>query len=235
MQLPRTLEIGSQQVPVIFERRNVRCLRLRVVPNGSLQVIAPAEMPIAEIARFIHEKKDWIEKSLGDFAANPRKQAPTIAQGARIMFLGIERELQIFENQPKAKLEITGDCFFLHLRNGTKDYRSTFKEKYRALAAKLLSRRIWELAHQFGLEYNQLAIKDQRTRWGSCSHQKNINLNWRLVLAPPAVMDYVILHELTHLDELNHTKRFWDLVKIRDPEYKKHRQWLSEHAPKLEL
>ncbi len=229
-----TIEINGQRVDLALTRKKVRVLRLRVVPN-QLKITAPERMPEREIVAFIHEKRDWIERNLNDLAQHPRHAPPAIEQGARIPFLGTERELQIFENQPREKLEITPDCFFLHLRRQSANHKTVFRKKYRELSAKLLSKRIWELAHQFGLEYNDLSIKDQRSRWGSCSSARNINLNWRLVLAPQAVVDYVIVHELTHLDELNHTKRFWDLVRLRDPQYKTHRKWLSEHAPRLEL
>lgn len=88
---------------------------------------------------------------------------------------------------------------------------------------------------KLNLEYNKVFIKDQKTRWGSCSSQGNLNFNYRLVMAPLPVIDYLVTHELAHLAEMNHSKRFWSLVERVCPEYKKHRQWLKEHGSELTL
>lgn len=230
-----TIRVSGQEINTELVRKNVRRLRIRVMPSGSLHILAPHSMPIAEIARFLHDKKNWIIASIEEYKRHPRRSPPTIEQGAKILFQGRELELHIFEGQKKNALERTDECFFLHVKNNVRDVRGEFRRQYRRLASKLLSRRTWELAHQYGLSYNKLSIKDTRSRWGSCSSANNINLNWRLVLAPAEIMDYVIVHELTHLDELNHTKRFWDLVQLRDPNYRLHRKWLHAHAPRLEL
>ena len=81
-----------------------------------------------------------------------------------------------------------------------------------------------------GLSYNRVCIKDQRTLWGSCSTQGNLNFNWRVVMAPPDVLDYLVIHELAHLREMNHSRSFWREVSSFCPEYQSHRRWLREHS-----
>jgi predicted metal-dependent hydrolase len=90
-----------------------------------------------------------------------------------------------------------------------------------------------EEAAELGVEYRRIEIRDQRTRWGSCSPRGTLSFNWRLVLAPFEVLDYVVVHELCHLREPNHSPRFWRLVASRRPEWHAQRDWLRVHGPEL--
>lgn len=92
------------------------------------------------------------------------------------------------------------------------------------------------LAHwsaRMGLAFGRVAIRDQKSRWGSCSSKGNLNFNWRLVFAPLPVLDYVVIHELAHLREMNHSRRFWTLVESFSPDYKDHRRWLYDNYRSL--
>jgi predicted metal-dependent hydrolase len=102
-----------------------------------------------------------------------------------------------------------------------------------ARARRELVPRVGELAHQHGLRVTRVSIRRQRSRWGSCSRRGAISLNWRLVHAPPHVRDYVIVHELMHLREMNHSARFWAHVDAAFPERDAAEQWLKTHAPFL--
>ena len=84
-----------------------------------------------------------------------------------------------------------------------------------------------------GRFYRNITIREQKTRWGSCSSEKNLNFNWKLILAPPEVLDYVVVHELCHLKEMNHSKAFWDEVGKVMPEYETYKLWLKENGWKL--
>jgi predicted metal-dependent hydrolase len=88
-------------------------------------------------------------------------------------------------------------------------------------------------AAALGVAYTRLTLRDQRSRWGSCSSKGALSFNWRLVLAPHDVLDYVVVHEVCHLREPNHSRRFWDLVEKRRPQWRKQRDWLREHGPEL--
>ena len=88
-------------------------------------------------------------------------------------------------------------------------------------------------AARLGLRFNSLAIRDQRTRWGSCSRSGNLSFSWRLIVTPPAVLDCVVVHELCHLREQNHSRRFWRLVEAARPGYRDQRAWLDEHGWEL--
>jgi predicted metal-dependent hydrolase len=88
-------------------------------------------------------------------------------------------------------------------------------------------------AEALGVRYERIQIRDQRSRWGSCSTRGTLSFNWRLVLAPYEVLDYVVVHELCHLREANHSRRFWSLVESRRPGWRRQRDWLHEHGPEL--
>lgn len=100
---------------------------------------------------------------------------------------------------------------------------------YRQKARRVIRERLYHFSQLYGLSYNKLAIRDQKTRWGSCSSKKNLNFSWRLILAPPEVLDYVVVHELCHLKHMDHSKAFWQLVSRHAPDYLKHKRWLKEN------
>lgn len=104
---------------------------------------------------------------------------------------------------------------------------------YRAQAADIFARKAAYYAARMGVTFNRITIRDQKTRWGSCSSKGNLNFNWRLVLAPVPVLDYVVVHELAHRREMNHSSRFWDIVEEMMPDYQIHRRWLREHGGSL--
>ena len=97
-------------------------------------------------------------------------------------------------------------------------------------AKEIIRARVKHWAAELKLEYNRVTIKDQRTVWGSCSRKKNLNFNWRLAAVPPEALDYIVIHELCHLREMNHSKRFWDLVRLTCPDYPARRKWLRKNC-----
>lgn len=103
----------------------------------------------------------------------------------------------------------------------------------RRAARELVHMLVEDEAAALGVEVNGIQIRDQRTRWGSCSANGNLSFNWRLVLAPFEVLDYVVVHEVCHLREANHSRRFWRLVEERRPDWRDQKAWLTEHGPEL--
>jgi len=111
--------------------------------------------------------------------------------------------------------------------------KESLKSWYKSQAQKLLPEQVDYYAKLLNISYNKLRVKDQKTRWGSCSNKGNINLNWRIIMAPNQVTAYVIIHELTHLIFLNHSKDFWKTVEQYLPDYKKWRKWLAKNGRDL--
>ena len=113
------------------------------------------------------------------------------------------------------------------------DRRGISELEGRRAARELVTMLADEEADALGVEVNRIQIRDQRTRWGSCSAAGNLSFNWRLVLAPLEVLDYVVVHEVCHLREANHSRRFWHLVESRRPHWRDQKTWLAEHGPEL--
>ncbi|MGH2970661.1 MAG: M48 family metallopeptidase [Gaiellaceae bacterium] len=113
------------------------------------------------------------------------------------------------------------------------DRRTVSEVEGRRAARELVHMLVEEEADALGVEVNRIQIRDQRTRWGSCSPDGNLSFNWRLVLAPFDVLDYVVVHEVCHLREANHSRRFWRLVETRRPNWRDQKAWLTSHGPEL--
>jgi predicted metal-dependent hydrolase len=113
------------------------------------------------------------------------------------------------------------------------DPRTVSETEARRAVRELVGMLIEEEAPALGVQPARIQIRDQRSRWGSCSTRGTLSFNWRLVLAPFEVLDYVVVHELCHLREPNHSRRFWKLVETRRPDWRSHRDWLHEHGPEL--
>lgn len=101
------------------------------------------------------------------------------------------------------------------------------------MPVEFLEERVLHWSRALGVDYLKLTVKDQRTLWGSCSTKGNLSFNWRLLVMPPAVLDYIVIHELAHRVELNHSRRFWSVVEGHCPEHRLHRRWLRAHGPAL--
>ena len=113
--------------------------------------------------------------------------------------------------------------------------RTALEKRYIAAAKDYFPKRAAYFAPITGGIYQRITIRDQKTRWGSCSAKGTLSFNWRLMLAPPAVLDYVVVHELCHLTHMNHSNAFWELVESDCPDYRAHRKWLKEHGQELIL
>ncbi len=114
-------------------------------------------------------------------------------------------------------------------------YERRLEAPYRQAAKEYIPKRVAYYAQLLDVTYATISIRDQKTRWGSCSSKGNLSFSWRLILAPPKVLDYVVVHELCHRKEMNHSPRFWALVESMIPDYKTHRKWLKENGEKLTI
>lgn len=121
----------------------------------------------------------------------------------------------------------------------TETERLALEKRYRTAAKEYIPKRVaYYVSHYdtlFTNRYSRITIRDQKTRWGSCSSKGTLSFNWRLMLAPPAVLDYVVVHELCHLTHMNHSKDFWRCVEWILPNYKEQKKWLKEHGHELTL
>lgn len=154
-----------------------------------------------------------------------------------ITFLGEELEIE-FSDKSFLKPRVLRNGNKLVVFRGdsnNKSPRAILHEYLVKVAADHIVNRVKEISKQFNFEFRRISIKDTSSRWGSCSSQKNLNFNWRLAFAPVKVLDYVVVHELSHTVEMNHSSRFWDLVAKVMPDYKLSEVWLKRNGREIDM
>ncbi len=214
--------------------RRARHMRMEIRPHNGLTVVLPHFVPEKQAETFLAEKERWILKHLNT-AAPPVSEQTSLGEGSLVPYKGVPHRIVL---RPYSRA-----YFSVQLNNHTFEIQTPENEEapvsqileswFRWQAKSQIPQLVRSLARQFGLKPGRISIRDQKTRWGSCSSKGNLNFNWRLLMAPTAVLRYVIIHELTHLNELNHSKKFWALVAERCPEFRRHEIWLKEHGNDL--
>ena len=211
-------------------RRDPRRKRLCLMVRGDAQVElrVPLRTARREIDRFIRENVRWLRDRLGQ-ARLAHAERPKLEGGARLPLLDGALELEL---RPAARSRVTrrDGRLLVNYREGQL-LEGLLEAWYRREARRHLNGRVAALAERTGLHPTGLAIRGQRTRWGSCSSTGRLNLNWRLLFAPSRAVDYVVLHELCHLRHMNHSADFWRLVTTFDPDYATHRRLLRQVEP----
>ena len=216
---------GVEYVRVRRARRYI----LRVRPDGTLRVTVPRGGSRLEAERFADRHHHWIER---ERARVLTEHAPAAwGHGTTILLRGVEYTISV-TTRDNGCHRVTYADRTLELPAGG-ELRSAVEADLRALAKALLIPRITELAAQHDISVRRVLIRSQRSRWGSCSHAGVIALNFRLVQMPPAVCEYVLLHELMHRRHQNHSKRFWRLVESVCPSFRQAEAWLKSHGRNL--
>jgi predicted metal-dependent hydrolase len=212
-------------------RSKRKTLSLIVETNGTLTVRAPLRMKESDIHRFIEAKQDWIKRKqakVREEAVSPRRYV----DGELFWYLGREIPLRIIS---EGKPALVMDGLFKLTKSAQPQAESVFTAWYKKQARRVLTERVEIFARTHDFEVGKIRISSARTRWGSCSSKETLSFTWRLVMAPLDVIDYVVVHELCHLKEMNHSKVFWAQVEAILPDYKIRRKWLKVNGAKLHL
>ena len=228
--------INGQTIIYTLKRSfKARRVRLEVRQQTGLTVIVPRSYPIGQLAGFLKSKERWISRNLARFNQLELLSAPKeLRNGDTIAYLGQDLELVKQENHHGESVVLDGNKLVLSpdlFNNGLLEL--ALEQWYRSEAAKLITEKTTKLSSQMGIDYKRILIRGQKTRWGSCSRKKNLSFNWKLIMAPEPVVEYVVIHELLHLKEMNHSKRFWELVARYCPGWREHKKWLKQHESDL--
>jgi predicted metal-dependent hydrolase len=222
------LVLNSRRVPVILVRNpRARRYALRVRPDGSARVTVPRGGSVAEAWRFAGRHIGWLERQLQGLANRPAK-VPHWTVGTEILFGGELVRIEAGTNGEAGLVRLGSEL--ISVADMSADLRPAIERLLWRRAAQELPPRVIELAAFHQLTVRRVTVRNQRSRWGSCSRHGTISLNWRLIQAPGFVRDYIILHELMHLRQMNHSVRFWREVERVCPEYRDAERWLKGHA-----
>lgn len=214
--------------------RNPRARRyiIRIRPDGIVRVTIPRRGTEAEARGFVHRHRAWVDDQLAKLRRAASVSARGLADGDRVLLRGVPTPVTVepaHHGRVRVRLGDAPAC----LMAPADDFRPAVSAMLRALAQRELPPRLHALAAEHGLAVSRVTIRSQQGRWGSCSTTGSINLNWRLVQMPVEVRDYVLLHELMHLREPNHSRRFWRHVTRACPWHLEARRWLHREGKAL--
>lgn len=194
-------------------------------------VVIPAQDDL-DPERLLEENGRWVLQKRSEFDRH-REQIPerTFEPGETLPFLNESHEIHVEKRRPST----VSDGVFRLSRSHVErtSVRNALEHLYRTEARDHFTRRADHFADEMDVEYDSIELRNQRTRWGSCSTTGTLSLNWRLMMARPAAIDYVIVHELAHLRETNHSRTFWSLVAEQVPEYEREISWLEDNSARL--
>jgi predicted metal-dependent hydrolase len=211
-------------------RRSDRARRVRVTveSDGTVVVVMPRRAPERSAAAAVQELSPWIERRLSEVHA---QRAVIDSRNGTVPYLGATLTLV-----PQASARrVSARSTTLKVPADPVTQRHALELWYRRQAAREVASRLDGACAEAGLSYTKLTIRAQRTRWASCSRSGAMSFNWRLLMAPPEILDYVVWHEVCHLAHMDHSPRFWGLLAQYRPDYETQRRWLSRHGATLTL
>jgi predicted metal-dependent hydrolase len=242
-------------------RRSERARRARILVDGDgVEVVVPRRFPLREVEPFVEEKRAWIERTLRRLRESETElPAPRLEDGGLVPYLGERLRLSVRVEPgrqrehvgrrgdalrvalpaaperllPSGQLPLLGAEQALTPAEGA--LRAALERWYRKRARAEVAPRLDAACARAGTSYARLQIRGQRTRWASCSSSGAMSFNWRLLLAPADILDYVVEHEVAHLELLDHSPRFWRLLASRCPDWREHEGWLRRHGHALKL
>jgi predicted metal-dependent hydrolase len=214
----------------VVRRPHARRYLLSLQTDGSARLVIPRRGTEAEALRFLDRSEDWLLRRVVQWRDRAKARQPW-QDGSRFLYRGEETILSVEAQQDGVTLSFGEQA--LRLSQELPDYRAPVLARLRRLAERELKSRTHELAKQHGVAIHSVTVRAQRSRWGSCSRRGTISLNWRLIQTPPFVVDYLIVHELMHRREMNHSKRYWKHVAEAFPDYRAAETWLK--SKKIDL
>jgi predicted metal-dependent hydrolase len=215
---------------IIRSRR--RSIALVITPDGHLIVRAPLKAPAGLIEEVVLEKRNWIKKKIAEMLQRPAPSVHTYEEGEVFFFLGRAYPLHIVDYAGTSIERTDRLCVS---RTLIPDIPNRLKRWYIEEARQEIHARCMWFSMMTGYSPTSIRITDACQRWGSCTHKGGLNFSWRLIQAPLEIVDYVIVHELVHLRQPDHSKKFWAKVKEIMPDYERRREWLRENERLLRI
>lgn len=226
---PSQDEGAAEELPVTI-RRSARAKRiqLRIRPDGKAELVLPPHASEERGRAFLEEKAGWLWERLAR-APQPKpfsdgQVIPVVGINHVIRHASGSRGATAFDEGPPASIHVTGEPAHLSRR---------VADLLKRRAKSEITSRAHPYAEAIDRKIKRISVKDTTSRWGSCTHDGVLSFSWRLVMAPEAVLRYVVAHEVAHLVEMNHSQRFWSLVRRLDPDYDTAKHWLSRHGREL--
>jgi predicted metal-dependent hydrolase len=232
--LSLSFDLGDGRHLEICVKTSPRAKRLKLVSGiEGVCAVVPPDFSSHELTRFVTSKREWLRRT-SRYYERLRDRCGGFDR-SDLLYQGVRyRSVVVADRRFSATVSDALRTITFHVPDKRK--ASSYQEEwYRQQTYEMIEARLPMLAARMNAQYNKVSVKKQKSRWGSCSKKGNLNFNLMLAAAPPAVLDYVMIHELAHVSVLDHSPRFWAIVQAADPEYKSHREWLSSFAPLIKV
>jgi len=217
---------------LIRSRKRRKTISLHIKEDGKIVVYAPYRTPKWEIEKFFNEKESWIVEKRSEKERSIKEAEKAFISGEKFLFLGELVPLEIQDNNKEPPLKLSFGKFVLD-KNHIEEARDLFIKWYKEEAKERIIGRIDYYSKRLQLFPKGVKITSAKYRWGSCSRDDRLSFSWRMIMASFSIIDYILIHELVHIKEKNHSKRFWNYLESVHPDYKKHRLWLKENGSSL--
>jgi predicted metal-dependent hydrolase len=230
-----TIELGGTTVSYVVRRSpRAKYMRITISPHNGVVVTLPARLKrYINPEQLLREKESWVLQHVAK-AAIPPPPAP-MSDGSKVNYQGREYNVRRVFGGSWLDVKIAANELQVFL---PADFDGELKEVVRTWiknqALETIVQEAARAAAMIGVRYNRVTVRDQKTKWGSCSKKGNLSFNWRLILFPPQVLRYVVIHELCHIKHFNHSPRFWNLVERYDPSYEESIAWLKQNSAHME-
>jgi len=227
-----SITLAGKNVAYTIKRSSkARRSRLEIRPETGLTVIIPRRCPVSFVNELLQQKSRWVLRTLARQQAAPLPcPRSELKSGDTVAYLGKDLQVWCCSSQGRnALVKMDGDKLLVNTGPFRKDVWQLVADWYRRQAKIIFPKRTREINSNIKVSYNKITVRGQKTRWGSCSRKGNISLNWKLMMVPEPVLNYVIIHELTHLKEMNHSVRFWKHVAEQCPNWRECRKYLNDH------
>ena len=214
-------------------KSNRRSIALEIQSDGNLVVRIPKHVSLSVIQNLLKEKQQWIIEKQKVIHERQCKITPKhYVQGEEFYYIGKKYELDIVDN-------LSTSIDFNNGFNISSRYKGNIKELltywYKKQAGKIIPQCVEQISDSNNLSFTNIKITSAERRWGSCTGKKTLNFSWRIIMLPSDIIEYIVIHELAHLKELNHSKKFWCVVEQMMPDYKKRKKWLRANSYKFKL
>ena len=236
--MKRAVNAGGRRIEYTLIQAVRANVLMQALPGGDIRVYAPKAMRLRDIDALVRDRADELLAMCRevDRKATEDRRAHPVSDGSTILIEGVPHVIRLSTGARVAGAVANAE---LRLRLPEPDNDPAVRAAIRSvLSERALERirgRLQYYAPRVGVTFGRVTIREQKTRWGSCSGKGNLNFNWKLIMAPPQVLDYVVIHELCHRLEFNHSPRFWALVERQMPDYRAWKKWLDAHKEDLYL
>lgn len=236
------INFKGQPIPYTLERRKRKTIGISVTADKGVRVAAPLWVTHAQIQEVVLSRAEWIVKKRLLLQEKKQQASPcSFTEDALLLYRGSAYPLHIqrVPESSRVAFRMEENRFLAVVPEGlpaefeVSTLRSIAVDWYKVQAQALVRDRVSFYAERMGVTPSKVAVREQKTLWGSCSGKDSININWKLVMAPPPILDYVLVHELAHIRQKNHSKAFWSLVAAVLPDYSERSRWLRENGVKL--